>query len=106
MVAKKEQTPESMYLEFLEKALTAVENGEKNNVYLRQQIEKNTEAINIILQRLAVMDSVALMKEKQDSAVEKAQKTGWTWIEKVIAFFGFLIAQGLFIWYVITNMKK
>ena len=74
MVVKKEQTPENLYIEFLEKALKAVENGEKTNIEHRQQIEDLRKDLNFIMQRLAVMDAADHYKKDQEIEALKTIK--------------------------------
>ena len=74
-MVEKKQTPENLYIEFMGKALNAVENGEKSNIEHRQQIEDLRKDMNAILQRLAVIDAADHYKKEQELEVCKNLKT-------------------------------
>jgi hypothetical protein len=59
VVQKKQQTPAELFLDYAEKLLLAAENSERRNLKLEQEVDEVTKTVNIILQRLAVIDSMA-----------------------------------------------
>jgi hypothetical protein len=109
VIQKQKENPAELFLSYAEKLLEAAENSEKKNQKLEDQIIKNSEAINSILQRLAVSDKIAELKKERDDAIEmvkrkgdedleKMKKTGMTIAEKIIAFIAFMITIAVSIW--------
>ena len=84
MVTKAKETPSELFLQYAELMLHAAENGERNVANQNKRIEKTEEAINLILQRLAAIDTTEKTNSKQDIRIGKLE-TFVTDIDKSVA---------------------